>query len=71
MESNENLHLLIDSSTNIVSDYTLWDGNTEKWNPPTGFYCVGVTTCISVGSTHNSGGVGIGTTSGNKWIVSI
>ena len=70
MESNDNLHLLIDSSTNLVVDYTLWDGNTETWSPPSGFYCIGVTTCVAVGSTYNSGGVGIGSTSGNKWIVS-
>tara|TARA_Y100001937_G_scaffold25579_1_gene36576 strand:+ start:236 stop:448 length:213 start_codon:yes stop_codon:yes gene_type:complete len=70
MESNDNLHLLIDGSTNLVVDYTLWDGNTETWSPPSGFYCIGVTTCVAVGSTYNSGGVGIGSTSGNKWIVS-
>ena len=57
------------NSSNIVTDINMWDGNTETWSPPSGFYCIGVTTCVAVGSTYNSGGVGIGSTSGNKWII--
>ena len=72
MESSGSPYIIINSSTKTVVDYTLWDGNTETWTPPSGFDCIGVSTSLSVsiGSTYNSGGVGIGTTSGNKWIIS-
>ena len=72
MESSGSPYIIINSSTKTVVDYTLWDGNTETWTPPSGLDCIGVSTSLSVsiGSTYNSGGVGIGTTSGNKWIIS-
>ena len=69
MEKTGNRYAIIDSSTNIMVDVTLWDGNTETWNPPSGFYCVGISTVgVGIGMTYNSSGVGIGTTSANKWI---
>jgi len=63
-------YALIDSS-NIVYDLTIWDGNTETWTPPTGSTCVAIGTdsTVGVGMTYNSSGVGIGTTSGNRWIL--
>jgi len=72
MASSGSRYIIINSSTKTVLDYTMWDGNTETWTPPSGTECIGVTTSISVaiGSTYNSGGVGIGTTTGNKWIIS-
>ena len=57
------------NSSNIVTDVTIWDGNTENWTPPLGFTCVGMGTFpVSIGMTYNSSGVGIGTTSTCKWI---
>ena len=72
MESTSNRYIIVNSSTKTVVDYTLWDGNTNTWNPPSGFECVGVSTTLSVsiGSTYNSGGVGVGFSSTNKWIIS-
>ena len=32
------------NSSNIVTDVTIWDGNTENWTPPSGFTCVGMGT---------------------------
>lgn len=63
-------YALIDSS-NIVYDLTIWDGNTETWIPPTGTTCVAIGTDVTVGigMTYNNSGVGIGTTSGNRWIL--
>ena len=71
MESSVNRYIVVDSSTKTVVNYTLWDGNTDTWNPDGAFTCVGVSTTLSVsiGSTYNSEGVGVGTTSGNKWII--
>ncbi len=67
-EIEGNPYVMIDSS-NIVVDLTIWDGDTEKWTPPTGITCIGIgTDPIGIGMTYNSSGVGIGTTSGNKWI---
>ena len=49
----------------------MWDGNTSTWSPASGFIAVGVGThSVGIGMTYNSGGVGIGTTDANKWIVS-
>ena len=71
MESSGSPYIIINSTTKTVVDYTLWDGNTETWNPPSGYDCIGVSTslAVAIGSTYNSGGVGIGTTTGNKWII--
>jgi len=67
-EIEGNPYVMIDSS-NIVVDLTIWDGNTTTWTPPTGITCIGIgTDPIGIGMTYNSSGVGIGTTSGNKWI---
>ena len=61
-------YVMIDSS-NVVVDLTIWDGNTETWTPPSGITCIGIgTDPVGIGMTYNSSGVGIGTTSGNKWI---
>lgn len=61
-------YVMLDSS-NIVVDLTIWDGNTTTWTPPTGITCIGIgTDAVGIGMTYNSSGVGIGTTSGNKWI---
>lgn len=71
MESSGSPYIIINGTTKTVVDYTLWDGNTETWNPPSGYDCIGVSTslAVAIGSTYNSGGVGIGTTTGNKWII--
>ncbi len=67
-EIEGNPYVMIDSS-NIVVDLTIWDGNTTTWTPPTGITCIGIgTDPVGIGMTYNSSGVGIGTTSGNKWI---
>ena len=59
---------MVDSS-NLVVDLTIWDGNTTTWTPPSGITCIGIgTDPVGIGMTYNSSGVGIGTTSGNKWI---
>ena len=59
------------NSSNIVTDINMWDGNTSTWSPASGFVAVGVGThSVGIGMTYNSGGVGIGTTNVNKWIVS-
>ena len=61
-------YVMIDSS-NLVVDLTIWDGNTTTWTPPSGITCIGIgTDPVAIGMTYNSSGVGIGTTSGNKWI---
>ena len=68
METEGNPYAMIDSS-NLVVDMTIWDGNTSTWSPPSGITCIGVgTEPVGVGMTYNSGGVGVGTTSANKWI---
>ena len=67
-EIEGNPYVMIDSS-NIVVDLTIWDGNTTTWTPPSGITCIGIgTDPVGIGMTYNSSGVGIGTTSGNKWI---
>ena len=54
---------IINTTTNIVDNTVEWDGDTDKWNPPTG--CIGVaSTEGGIGWKYNSGGVGVGTTSG-------
>ena len=36
-------YVMIDSS-NVIVDLTIWDGDTEKWTPPTGITCIGIGT---------------------------
>ena len=49
----------------------MWDGNTSTWSPASGFIAVGIGShFVGIGMTYNSGGVGIGSTSANKWISS-
>ena len=64
---------IINTTTNIVDNSVEWDGDTGKWSPGTGF--VGVaSTEGGIGWKYNSGGVGVGTTSGDttkKWIPQI
>ena len=68
METTGNPYAMVDSS-NIVYDLTIWDGNTSKWQPPDGVTCVAIgTDYVAIGMTYNSSGVGVGTTSANKWI---
>jgi len=62
-------YAMIDSS-NIVYNVSIWDGDTSTWTPPTDTTCVAIgTERVGVGMTYNSSGVGIGTTSGNMWIL--
>ena len=49
----------------------MWDGNTSTWSPSSGFIAVETgSDFVGIGMTYNSGGVGLGTTSTNKWISS-
>ena len=59
------------NSSNIVTDINMWDGNTSTWSPASGFIAVETGSAyVGIGMTYNSGGVGIGSTSANKWISS-
>ena len=59
------------NSSNIVTDINMWDGNTSTWSPASGFIAVEIgTDYVGIGMTYNSSGVGLGTTSTNKWISS-
>mgnify|MGYP005707576901 FL=1 len=59
------------NSSNIVTDINMWDGNTSTWSPASGFIAVGIgSEYVGIGMTYNSGGVGVGSTSANKWISS-
>lgn len=59
------------NSSNIVSDINMWDGNTSTWSPASGFIAVEIgSDYVGIGMTYNSGGVGVGSTSANKWISS-
>jgi len=49
----------------------MWDGNTSTWSPASGFIAVETgSDYVGIGMTYNSGGVGLGSTSTNKWISS-
>ena len=66
-------YLIINTTTNIVENNVVWDGDTDKWNPPTGSIAVDSTEG-GIGWKYNSGGVGIGSTPGDttkKWIPQI
>ena len=57
------------NESNLVYDTVMWDGNTLTWQPPDGVTCVAIgTDYVAIGMTYNSSGVGMGTTSANKWI---
>ena len=59
------------NSSNIVTDINMWDGNTSTWSPSSGFIAVEIgSDYVGIGMTYNSGGVGVGSTSANKWISS-
>ena len=59
------------NSSNIVTDINMWDGNTSTWSPASGFIAVEIgSDYVGIGMTYNSGGVGVGSTSTNKWISS-
>ena len=59
------------NSSNIVTDINLWDGNTSTWSPASGFNAIEMgNDLVGIGMTYNSGGVGVGSTSANKWISS-
>ena len=64
------IYHIINTSTNIVENTVEWDGDTNKWRPEDGYVAVASTVC-GIGWKYNSGGVGIGTTSGDAdsmWI---
>ena len=64
------IYHIINTSTNIVENTVEWDGDTNKWSPEDGYVAVASTVC-GIGWKYNSGGVGIGTTSGDAdsmWI---
>ena len=64
---------IINTSTNIVENSVEWDGNTNVWKPDDGYVGIAATEC-GIGWKYNSGGVGIGTTSGETskmWIPQI
>ena len=66
-------YLIINTTTNIVENTVVWDGDTDKWNSPTGSIAI-ASTEGGIGWKYNSGGVGIGSTSGDttkKWIPQI
>ena len=61
---------IINTTTNIVDNAVEWDGDTSIWSPGDGFIGVASTEGGS-GWKYNSGGVGIGSTSGETdkmWI---
>ena len=61
---------IINTTTNIVENSVEWNGDTNVWKPEDGFIGVASTVC-GIGWKYNSGGVGIGTTSGDAdsmWI---
>ena len=63
---------IINTSTNIVENTVEWDG-VSVWSPGDGFVAV-ASTDAGMGWKYNSGGVGIGTTSGDTsamWIPQI
>ncbi|NBR23315.1 MAG: hypothetical protein EBU08_05970 [Micrococcales bacterium] len=41
-------YLLINTSNNIVENAVVWDGNTETWQPPSGFIALDLETTPSV-----------------------
>ena len=61
---------IINTSTNIVENSVEWNGDTSVWSPGDGY--IGVASTVgSNGWKYNSGGVGVGTTSGDinaMWI---
>ena len=66
-------YLIINTTTNIVENTVVWDGDTDKWNSPTGSIAISSTEG-GIGWKYNSGGVGVGTTSGDTtkmWIPQI
>ena len=64
---------IINTTTNIVDNAVEWDGDTSIWSPGDGFIGV-ASTEGGIGWKYNSGGVGIGSTSGETdkmWIPQI
>ena len=64
-----NYHI-INTTTNIVGNTVVWDGDASVWSPGDGFIGV-ASTEAGIGWKYNSGGVGIGSTSGETdkmWI---
>ncbi len=61
---------IINTSTNIIENSVEWNGDTNIWSPDDGY--IGIATdIVGIGWKYNSGGVGIGTTSGDTsamWI---
>lgn len=69
LETTGKPYALIDS-TNKVIDVTVWDGNTETWQPPENTTCIEIdNNDIGIGCTYNSTGTGVGTEVTNKWIL--
>ena len=48
------------NSSNVVVNVTIWDGNTETWQPDTGETAIdiGDDTGVMIGMTYNSSGTG-------------
>ena len=68
-----NNYAIINTTSNIVENITVWDGNTSNWQPESGFVAI-ASTEANMGWKYNSGGVGVGTTSGDTtkmWIPQI
>tara|TARA_R100000353_G_C6449627_1_gene180894 strand:- start:384 stop:599 length:216 start_codon:yes stop_codon:yes gene_type:complete len=65
---------IIKTSSNEVIDTVIWDGDSNVWQPPEGYYCIPATDDGGgMGFIYNSEGVGIGSTVGDttyKWIPS-
>jgi len=34
---NDKNYLMVNESTNVVDDLCVWDGNTDTWQPPSGY----------------------------------
>jgi len=70
---------IVNTTSNIVENVTEWDGNTSNWQPESGFIAVETTESagelpVGIGWKYNSGGTGVGVTSGEtgkKWIPQI
>ena len=63
-------YAIIKTSTNIVENICVWDGDTNVWQPPSGCYAIPAENGALIGFIYNSEGVGIGTTVGDtthKW----
>ena len=69
LETTGKPYALIDSNNKVI-DVTVWDCNTETWQPPENTTCIEIdNNDIGIGCTYNSTGTGVGTEVTNKWIL--